>query len=143
MVTFSLWQHSTNFSYCQSRFKLSFLVNCVNQRDVCIQEMARKECSWVLLLKIAHKKWAKNPLHDTWTPAEMNEPGRSMDSWYPCKNFVFFSWVLNKGTEFFKTGNCTGIYILEYIEYQRKKRKSILIVFWNTIHEISCWIRMA
>lgn len=60
-----------------------FLVNCVNQRHGCIQEMSRKECPWALLLKIPHYKWAKNPLHDARKTAKMDEAGRTVDSRYP------------------------------------------------------------
>lgn len=70
-----------------------------------------------------HYKWPKTPLHDARKTAKMNEAGRSMDSQYPYKNTVFISWALNKGNDFFKKRNCTGIYILAYKEYLKKKKK--------------------
>lgn len=68
----------------------------------------------------------KKTLHDARKTAKMKETERSMDSQYSYKNFVFLSWVLNKGTHFFKKGDCIDIYILEYKEYLKKYNKKKL-----------------
>lgn len=62
----------------------------------------------------------KKSLHDARKTAKMNEAGKITDLHDHYKNFVFISWVLNKGTEFLKKRKFTGSYILEYKKKIRK-----------------------
>lgn len=79
--------------------------------------MARKECSHPFCWKYLIISGQKNPFMMPEKQQKMKDSGWSMDSQYSYKNLYLFHGYLIKVQIFFKKGDCTGIYILEYKEY--------------------------